>query len=82
MDKQQYQDIHATNRGRQQGWLRSGEPMIWLNAAAVSVSIIAVVGLLLLLAVRGLGHFWPADVLSVDVEYQGQTRALLGEVVE
>ena len=38
-------------------WIRSGEPMIWANAAAVSVSVIAVLGLLLLLAVRGFGHF-------------------------
>ena len=33
------------------GWVASGEPMIWANAAAVSLSLIGVVGLLLLLAV-------------------------------
>lgn len=82
MEGNRYQDIHTGSNRARQGWLRSGEPMIWLNAAAVSVSIIAVVGLLLLLAVRGLGHFWPADVLSVPVTYQGQTRVMLGEVVE
>lgn len=76
------QDLHSERAPRVKAWVRSGEPLIWLNAAAVSVSVIAVVGLLLLLAVRGLSHFWPADVLAVTVSYQDQSRELLGEVVE
>lgn len=63
-------------------WFKSGEPMIWLNAAAVSLSVIAVVGLLLLLTVRGLGHFWPSDVISAELKYQNQSRSIMGEVVE
>ncbi|MFT6890957.1 MAG: phosphate transport system permease protein [Halioglobus sp.] len=63
-------------------WVKSGEPMIWGNAAAVSISLIAVLGLIALLAVRGFGHFWPSDVLSTTVTYQGQSRVLLGEIVE
>ena len=43
-------------------WFNSGRPYIWLNAGAVTVSISMVIGLVLLIAVRGLGHFWPADV--------------------
>ena len=76
------QDLHNERAPAVGAWIRSGDPLIWLNGAAVSVSVIAVVGLLLLLAVRGLSHFWPSDVLSVSVTYQGQTRELLGEVVE
>jgi phosphate transport system permease protein len=56
--------------------------MVWLNAAAVSLSIIAVLGLLLLLAMRGLGHFWPAAVLAAEVQYQGSSRSVLGEVAD
>jgi phosphate transport system permease protein len=63
-------------------WLKSGEPMIWLNSAAVSLSVIAVVGLLSLLAVRGFGHFWPSDVMQASVNYQQQSRVVLGEIVE
>ncbi len=37
-------------------WWLSGEPFVWLNAAAVSISIIAVVGLLLLLLVVTILH--------------------------
>ncbi len=44
-------------------WFRSGAPFIWMNAGAVAISIIMVIGLLLLLTVRGMGHFWPADVI-------------------
>ncbi|MGI9249985.1 MAG: phosphate ABC transporter permease PstA [Pseudohongiellaceae bacterium] len=45
-------------------WLQRGIPWIWLNAGAVAISIIMVIGLLLLLAVRGMGHFWPSDVMQ------------------
>ncbi len=47
-------------------WFHSGLPWIWLNAAAVSASLILVIGLLLLIAVRGLGHFWPKDVYEIS----------------
>jgi len=45
-------------------WFKSGDPMIWLNAAAVSVCLIIVIGLLILIAVRGMGHFWPKPVMQ------------------
>jgi len=76
------QTLHSTGRKNLAGWIKSGEPMIWINASAVSVSLIAVLGLIALLAVRGFGHFWPADILSATVTYQGQVRPVLGEVVE
>ncbi len=64
-------------------WLRNGDPFIWLNAAAVSISVVAVVGLLLLLAVRGFGHFWPSDVLQAQYALPGQpVKTIIGEVVE
>lgn len=76
------QGLHSSENKSVKAWFKSGEPMIWANAAAVSISLIAVVGLIALLAVRGFGHFWPADVLSTQISYQGDSRALLGEVVE
>lgn len=64
-------------------WLRDGEPFIWLNAGAVSISIVAVVALLLLLVVKGFGHFWPADVLEADYRVPGEVPLLIiGEIVE
>jgi phosphate transport system permease protein len=63
-------------------WFKSGTPWVWMNAAAVSTCLILVLGLLTLIAVRGLGHFWSADI----VEYQYQDAAgvswVVGEVVD
>lgn len=62
-------------------WFRSGDPMIWLNAAAVSASLIIVIGLLILIAVRGLGHFWPKSVMeTVYVSAANNQVKLLGEI--
>jgi phosphate transport system permease protein len=74
--------LHATDRASFKSWVNSGEPMIWMNAAAVSLSIVAILGLLLLLAVRGFGHFWPGAIMRADVSYQGNVRPLLGEEVQ
>ncbi len=62
------------------GWMASGEPWIWLNAAAVGVSISAVLGLLMLIGAQGLAHFWPAAVQEVNVA--GRDAPLLGEWVD
>jgi phosphate transport system permease protein len=50
---------------RRFNWWTSGGPWVWLNAGAVTLSMLAVVGLLLLIGVRGLAHFWPPDVWSI-----------------
>lgn len=47
-------------------WMRTGTPWVWLNAGAVAISIVMVVGLLLLLTVRGMSHFWPRDVMQAN----------------
>lgn len=52
-------------------WVKSGDPWVWLNAGAVAISVIMVIGLLLLIAVRGLGHFWPADIVEARYEMPG-----------
>ena len=65
------------------GWFDSGEPWIWLNAGAVSLSIIMVVGLVALIMVRGLGHFWPSDVAAFDyTDSDGSVIALAGEFID
>lgn len=64
-------------------WFDSGTPWIWLNAGAVSISLIMVIGLLLLILVRGMGYFWPSDVF--DAQYQqanGDMIHLVGEITD
>lgn len=64
-------------------WFASGEPWIWMNAAAVGLSISAVVGILLLIAVKGLAHFWPSDVdLITYTTETAQVQQVYGEFVE
>ena len=61
------------------GFFKSGTPWVWLNAGAVSISIIMVVGLLVLIAVRGLGHFWPKTIYEIDYIDRGNQVVLIGE---
>ena len=64
-------------------WFDSGEPYIWLNAGAVSLSIIMVAGLVALIMVRGLGHFWPNHVAAFDyTDSDNAVVALAGEFVD
>jgi phosphate transport system permease protein len=64
-------------------WVKSGAPWVWLNAAAVSASILLVAGLLALIAVRGMGHFWPAAVYEVSYQApDGAVSTFAGQVRE
>ncbi|MFQ5659022.1 MAG: phosphate ABC transporter permease PstA [Gammaproteobacteria bacterium] len=64
-------------------WIDSGEPYIWLNAGAVSISILLVTGLVGMITVRGLVHFWPAAVVALDYTGQdGSITPIIGELVE
>jgi phosphate transport system permease protein len=62
-------------------WFKSGSPWVWLNAAAVSVCLIFVVGLLALVTLKGAGHFWPSDVAEIVYQEEGgQPEIVIGEV--
>jgi len=61
-------------------WMREGNHWIWFNAMALTISLLAVMSLVGLLAVKGVAHFWPKDVIvfSVDDGKGGQIQ-LIGE---
>ncbi len=64
-------------------WIKSGSPWIWMNAGAVSIAVIMTLGLLVVIAVRGMAHFWPADVIVADYQVPGsEPRLLAGERVQ
>ncbi|MGF1759923.1 phosphate ABC transporter permease PstA [Photobacterium sagamiensis] len=63
-------------------WFKSGSPWIWLTAGAVSLSLIAVLGLLLLIGWKGLSFFWPAPVYQFDVTLDGNKQVIIGEIYE
>jgi phosphate transport system permease protein len=64
-------------------WFKSGQPWVWMNAGAVSISLVMVIGLLGLIAIRGLSHFWPADVRQMTYVEPGQNPVVMvGEKVD
>ena len=63
-------------------WWKSGSPWIWLNAGAVSASMVIVFGLLALIVVRGMGHFWPADVYQIEYDGPDGEQNIIGELVD
>lgn len=64
-------------------WFQSGTPWVWMNGGAVAIAIIMTLGLLSVIAVRGLAHFWPADVFVAEYQIPGQPAKLVaGELVE
>ena len=65
----------------------SGTPWIWVNAGAVAISVIMTVGLLLLLAINGLNHFWPKDIMLAHYTQPSDgeeplRREIIGERVD
>ena len=70
-----------TDTPRVRAWLHSGAPGVWLTAGAVSFSLVMVFGLLFLIAVRGMGHFWPADVARLHLT-GAQAKYALGEIAD
>ena len=65
------------------GWFKSGAPGVWISGGAVSIAVIMTIGLLAVIAVRGLGHFWPADLIQANYNVPGQANHIvIGEVVQ
>jgi len=64
-------------------WFKSGAPGVWISGGAVAIAVIMTVGLLAVIAVRGLGHFWPADLVQATYKVPGQAdHVVVGEVVQ
>ncbi|MGH8382076.1 phosphate ABC transporter permease PstA [Pseudomonas sp.] len=64
-------------------WFKSGAPGVWISGGAVAIAVIMTIGLLSVIAVRGLGHFWPADLIQASYNVPGQANHIVvGEVVQ
>jgi phosphate transport system permease protein len=64
-------------------YFKSGDAWVWLNAGTVAISLIMVVGILGLIAVRGLSHFWPADVMQATyTDFDGSKTVVVGELYD
>ena len=63
-------------------WFKSGTPWIWLNAGAIAISLVAVFGLLILILIRGMSHFWPADIDAFHYDNGTDKTTVIAEIVE
>jgi phosphate transport system permease protein len=64
-------------------WFRTGKPWIWLTAGSVSISLIAVIGLVIMIGWRGLSFFWPSAIHEMDIKQaDGSTKHIIGEVYD
>jgi phosphate transport system permease protein len=63
-------------------WFKSGAPWIWMTGGAVSVSLVAVIGLLMLIGWRGLVYFWPHTIYEWHVTDNGKPEVIIGELYE
>jgi len=54
-----------------------------MTGGAVSISLIAVLGLLLMIAWRGLSYFWPAEIYQWELnDPEGNHYTLIGEIYD
>jgi phosphate transport system permease protein len=59
------------------GW-RRGDPYVWLAGSGLGACLLLVGALLVVIAVNGLGFFWPGRLVEVTLE---DGEVLLGELV-
>jgi phosphate transport system permease protein len=56
---------------------KRGDPFVWLTGGALAVSLLMIGALVLLVATKALGFFWPADIVAIRLT-DGQE--LLGQI--
>ncbi len=64
-------------------WFASGSPWIWLTAGAVSISLLALLGVVLLLAGQGMRYFWPSPVYVFELKQTAASPVrVIGEIYQ
>lgn len=62
-------------------WFHTDTPWVWLNAGAVALCLLTLLGILLLISIQGLAHFWPKSLLQAEVTADSQNRRVIGAVI-
>ncbi|MCQ8879414.1 phosphate ABC transporter permease PstA [Pseudoalteromonas shioyasakiensis] len=63
-------------------WFKSGSPWIWMTGGAVSISLISVLGLLAMIAWKGLSFFWPSEVVQFELDGSVAKQTVIGEIYD
>lgn len=55
---------------------KNGDAYVWLSGVSLMFSLLMIIGLVSLIAVKGMGYFWPSDVVKLTMKdgsvYMGQ----------
>ena len=57
---------------------RVGEPMVWLSGAALAVTLLSAIVLLVVIMLNGLGFFWPSELQELQLK---DGSRVLGQLV-
>ena len=63
-------------------WFKSGSPWIWMTGGAVSISLLSVLGLLAMIAWKGLSFFWPSEVVQFELQGSVAKQTVIGEIYD
>lgn len=65
-------DLTAKNTEGVKAYVKSGQPYVWVTAAAIAVAFIITLALLVLTASQGLPHFWPKNLVQAEYQQPGE----------
>jgi phosphate transport system permease protein len=61
--------------------MKEGNHWVWFNAMSVALSLVAVIGIISFMVIKGMAHFWPKDINVYTVQDgKGGTVQLIGEL--
>lgn len=64
------------------GRSRKGEPLVWLTAAGLTIGVVLTIGLLALVAFKGVEAFWPQRLVAMEIERNGEREMIAGYLVQ
>ncbi len=60
----------------------SSSPWVWMSAGMLSLSLIAVLGVITLIGWKGLGYFWPAPLYEFNLKTELGSERFFGQIYD
>ncbi len=60
----------------------SSSPWVWMSAGMLSLSLIAVLGVMSLIGWKGLSYFWPAPLYEFNLKTELGTKRFFGQIYD